>query len=349
MRTLVTGASGFIGSHLVQALIDRGDDVRCLVRKTSNLSLLDLSAATLVYGNVMDTQSLAKAVKDCEVVYHIAGLTKSVPAETMWKVNEEGVRNIAAACGDCPSPPRLVVLSSIAAGGPARSEQGQIETDPNQPVSKYGASKLKGEAAAFQFANQVPISIVRAPIVFGEGDLDGLKLFKLVSASRLHMLPTLRDHLYSFIHGTDLAHAMILVGAEGRPINDSNRSDGIYGAAAEQNPTYGDYGRMIGKAMGIQRVLVLPSLPMTIRVIGAGSECFARVTGRAQIMNWDKTREALAGSWSCSPAKLQRELGFQTEHPMLRRLRQTVRWYVKNGHLPKRRLARPDDGAADDS
>jgi nucleoside-diphosphate-sugar epimerase len=343
MRTLVTGASGFIGSHLVKKLVSRGDDVRCLVRKSSSLWLLDPSEVTLVYGDVMDPSTLVRAVSDCDIVYHIAGLTKSVPADTMWQVNQQGVHHIAAACADCASPPRLVVLSSIAAGGPAQSEQGQLETDPNQPVSKYGVSKLKGEKAAFEFATQVPISIVRAPIVFGEGDLDGLKLFKLISASRLHMLPTWRDHRYSFIHGADLAGAMILVGEEGQPIGDPGHSDGIYGAAAEQNPTYGDYGRMIGKAMGIDRVWVLPSLPMTIRVIGAGSELFARVTGRPQIMNWDKTREALAGSWSCSPSKIQRELGFQTEYPIPQRLRQTVRWYVTNGYLPSRRAPKSDE------
>lgn len=332
-HALVTGASGFIGPHLVEQLTSQGIRVTCLVRTTSDLSRLKPSKPEFIFGDVLDSAVVATAVSDCDVVYHIAGLTKSVPAEVMWNVNEMGVRTVAQACANRETPPVLVVLSSIAAAGAAPRERPLNESDPTNPVSKYGASKLKGEAAAFEFAEQVPISIVRAPIVFGEGDLDGLALFTCIANCRLHMLPTMRSYRFSLIHAADLSKAMLLVAEKGERITSDHRDKGIFFAAAEENPTYPDYGRMIGKAMGIKHVVPFPNLPTTIWLIGAVSEMYARLSGRAQIMNWDKTREALAGSWACSAERLNSQVGFRTEMPLADRLSQTVQWYVDHGHL----------------
>ncbi len=334
MRALVTGASGFIGPHLVELLANKGDSVKCLVRRSSNLKQLERLKSEFVYGDVMDPESLVAAVSDCDVVYHVAGLTKSVPADVMWQVNEMGVRNVAQACAEQDVPPVLVLLSSLAAAGPAPRDRPLTESDPVRPLSKYGISKRKGELAAFEFADRVPISIVRAPIVFGEGDLDGLALFKCISRFRLHMLPTMRNFRYSIIHAADLSNAMKLVATNGERIVDAESNAGIYFAAAEENPTYADYGRMMGKAMGIKRVFPVPNLPTTIWLIGAFSELYARVSGNAQIMNWDKTREALAGSWACSAERLRNQVGYRTELPLSGRLSQTVKWYVEHGHLP---------------
>ena len=335
MQVLVTGASGFIGPHLVEQLTDRKDRVRCLVRSTSNVSQLNHLDVELVYGDVMDPSSLVTAVSGCDVVFHLAGLTKSVSMETLQKVNEDGVRNVAAACASQETPPVLVVLSSLAAAGPAPRERPLTESDPAEPVSKYGKSKLKGEQAAFEFSDRVPISIIRAPIVFGEGDLDGLAMFSCISRSRLHIMPTLRSYRYSFIHATDLSIAMMLAAEAGDRISAGESEKGIFYVAAEENPTYEHYGRMIGKAMGVTAI-PLPSFPMTVRVVGAVNELYARISGRAQIMNWDKTREALAGSWACSAERLQSQVGFRPRASLADRLSQTVKWYVEQGHLPKR-------------
>jgi nucleoside-diphosphate-sugar epimerase len=338
-RVLVTGASGFIGPHLVKRLTEQGARVSCLVRKTSDLSRLEPLEPELIVGDILDPDVVSKAVSDCDVVYHIAGLTKSVPAELMWRVNESGVRHVAEACANRETPPVLVVLSSIAAVGPALKERPLTESDIPHPVSKYGQSKLKGEAAARRFADRVPISILRAPIVFGEADMDGLALFTCIATCRLHMMPTLRSYRYSLIHAADLSNAMLLVAEQGRRLSAEQVDRGIYLAAAEENPTFSEYGRMIGRAMGVKPVIPVPNLPTTVWLIGAITECYARLSGNAQIMNWDKTREALAGSWACSPERLNREVGFQTEMPLADRLSQTVRWYVEHGHL---RLKRRD-------
>ncbi len=331
-RVLVTGGSGFIGPHLVKQLVGQGAQVACLVRESSDLSRLNAFQPEYIYGDLMDPQSLTNAVSNCDVVYHVAGLTKSVRPHIMWQTNEQGVRNVAQACANVDAAPVLVVLSSLAAAGPAPRDRPLTESDPPNPVSRYGLSKRKGELAAFEFADRVPISIVRAPIVFGEGDMDGLALFKCIASIRLHMMPTLRSYRFSMIHATDLSNAMSIVADRGERISADHSNAGIYFAAAEENPTYPDYGRMIGQSMGIDRVIPYPNLPMTIWLLAAINEMYSRVSGRPQILNWDKTREALAGSWACSAERLNK-LGFKTEMPLLDRLSQTVQWYVQQGHL----------------
>ncbi len=340
-HALVTGASGFIGPHLVKKLADKGVKVTCLVRSTSDLSQLIPLKPEFVVGDVLDPASVAAALSGCDVVYHVAGLTKSVPPQVMWEVNEVGVRNVAQACANAKDSPVLVCVSSVAAAGPAPRDRPINELDTAKPVSKYGASKLRGEMAAREFADRVPISIVRAPIVFGEGDLDGLALFQCIAKIRLHMMPTLRNYRFSFIHAADLSAAMMIVAEKGERISADRIDAGIYFAAAEENPTYADFGRMIGESMGVKPVLPFPNLPTTIWLIGGINEVVSRLSGRPHIMNWDKTREALAGSWACSPERINTQLGFHTEKLLAERLAQTVQWYVNEDHLRLKSVPSP--------
>ncbi len=135
------------------------------------------------------------------------------------------------------------------------------------------------------------------------------------------------------IHAADLSNAMTLVAEKGERLSADRPDQGVYFAAAEENPTYADYGRMIGRAMGMNLVLPCPNLPTMIWLIAAWNELYSRISGQAQILNWDKTREALAGSWACSPERLQTHCGFHTELPLAERLSQTAQWYVDQGHL----------------
>jgi len=117
-RVLVTGASGFIGGQLVDALLANSDDVTCLVRAKSDTSALQLKGVNLAFGDVTDPSSLPAAIASAETVYHLAGLTKANTAAKFHRVNEVGVRNVVDACAKRTSPATVVVVSSLAAAGP---------------------------------------------------------------------------------------------------------------------------------------------------------------------------------------------------------------------------------------
>ncbi len=130
MRALVTGASGFIGSNLVERLVERGDDVRCLVRSTSNTSRLRPLGARLVEGDIRDIESIGRALNDADIVYHLAGLTMAFDARDLARVNIGGFKNVATAFALHETPPVVVSVSSLSAAGPSAPDRPRVESDP---------------------------------------------------------------------------------------------------------------------------------------------------------------------------------------------------------------------------
>jgi nucleoside-diphosphate-sugar epimerase len=169
LKTLVTGASGFIGKHLVKTLVDQGRNVRCLVRKTSNTQYLDDLGVELYYGDLLDKDSLKDIAKDVSIVYHLAGEIYSNLIRNFYRVNLDGTRNLVEVC--LPEKiERFVFLSSIAAVGPNRKRGILLnEQSPCKPLDPYGRSKLQAEQLLIQSLEKYafPIVIIRAPTVYG--------------------------------------------------------------------------------------------------------------------------------------------------------------------------------------
>lgn len=330
-RVLVTGATGFIGHHLVRALIEEGAQVTCLIRPTSIRTSLESLDVSFTEGDTTILETLIGPTSKAEVVYHLAGTTAALHTSDYQRVNEHGTGNLASACAQCASPPVLVVVSSIGAAGPSLSGRLISEGDPPSPVSNYGRSKLAGENAARSWADEVPITIVRPPIVFGEYDFDVLKMFELV-ARGWHLVPGLKDRTYSFIHAEDLSKGLISAAHQGerlvaRESDSATTGKGIYFISSDEHQSYADFGRMIAQALGRKGVgIVRIPIPITW-LVGALIEMLSSWRRRPSILNLDKVREAAAGSWTCSAEKAKRQLGFNTEASLAERLLQTAQWY----------------------
>jgi nucleoside-diphosphate-sugar epimerase len=369
-RVLVTGGTGFIGAHLVRRLRAAGDEVVCLVRRTSQRAAIEPFDVEFAVGDVGDTGSIARAIDGCEVVYHLAGLTSALAKPDLHRVNAAGARNIAAACAERTSPPVLMHVSSIAAAGPSALDRPHIDGTGEAPVSHYGRSKLAGEHAVRAFADRVPISIVRPPIVFGQGDRASLPVFAAVQRLGIHMSPLWRPRPFSFVHADDLAAALVAAARSGRRLRTAERAavlavvgangdadaarnsesadesmhDGIYFAAADEIVTYAEFGRRVGRALGLRRTAVIPNIAPSVWMAALGSEVVARLRRRPMIFNFDKAREAVAGAWSCNSAALVRDTDWRPAKSLDERLAETAQWYLQQGWLPRpgllRRLAR---------
>ncbi|MCH2182574.1 MAG: NAD-dependent epimerase/dehydratase family protein [Mariniblastus sp.] len=310
-----------------------GVDVTSLVRPTSDRSRLEPFQCKYLEGDVTDAASLTDRIDGFDWVFHAAGLTKTLKKTNLDRVNISGAHNVAEACYRQYKPPVLISVSSLAAAGP--SQNGQPPADP-APVSKYGRSKLAGEKAIAAFADRLPITIVRPPIVIGPYDRDGFQLFEPIQKYGLHLVPTLRENQFSLLHAQDLAMALVAAAKNGRRIAADRRgSNGIYYVSAERSVSYSELGRMIAEVMGRPEPKIFRMASPCLWGIGLMSEVMARIRRRPAILSLDKIHEAVAGSWTCSYTQLKRDTGFQPGQLLMERLRQTADWYFKNNWLKR--------------
>lgn len=332
---LVTGASGFIGTHLVETLAQRNESVRCLVRKTSNVDTLQGPRIELIRGE-LTPRLLEDALFGVDVVYHLAGLTAALRPQELFGVNEGCMRQIAAACALQKRPPRLVVVSSVAAAGPTARGQVRVEADEEAPISEYGRSKLAGEQAAREVADRVPVTIVRPGIVFGPRNRAMLPVFQTIRRLNLHFVPGYHQPALSYIYVTDLVELLLRAAERGERLAPSSsgqqpasgqNSRGIYFAVVSEYPTYADWGRMAGPLLGRPYTIVLPCLGPVPWVVAGVSELLQKARGKADELNCDKIREATAESWACSAEAAKRDLAFAPPKPLAERLAETIAWY----------------------
>jgi dihydroflavonol-4-reductase len=335
-RAFVTGGTGFIGRHLVAELAARGCQIHALVRPTSDLSAFDGLDVTPVVGDLLNPETYARPVAEADEVFHLASLLKMPWSPEFRSVHVDGTDAVARACEEADSPPRLILVSSLAAAGPAPPSGARTEAMGAEPVSIYGRAKRDAELAAMARAGRVPLTIVRPPAVFGAWDRSLLKLFQSV-ARGLHVVPGNEHNRLSLVDARDLARALMAAGERGERV-DHTRPDGdrgIYYVACGEQPTYGELGGRVAEAMGVgpPRIVRLPRF--AARFAATASEAAARLRKRATLLSRDKIREAHAGSWTCSPEKAERELQWQPRAGLDGLLAETARWYREAGWLKR--------------
>ncbi len=214
MKALVTGATGFVGSHLVEALRRRGDEVTALVRSLKKAEALRPLAVRVIQGDLDDIVALSKAVEGQDVIYHVAGVISALSEAEFMASNRGGTRNLVEAAKVSGARPRFILVSSMAAGGPSPRGRPLKGEEPPKPVTRYGRSKLAAERVVE--ASDLPWTIVRPPMVYGPRDREVLKVFRL---ARLGLGPVFGDGTQelSAVHGADLAAALIAAATTTRP------------------------------------------------------------------------------------------------------------------------------------
>ena len=320
IKAVITGGTGFVGSHVVEEFLRNGMKVTCLLRlgrkDTSWLSGLPVEIA---YASLTDSASLAPIVADADYVVHVAGTTKAVKNSDYRVGNVETTRALLQALDGSRALRKFCLVSSLTAAGPSPGPQPIDETVPPHPLTPYGISKRAAEDLCLAVAEKMPIVIVRPPAVFGPRDRDILHLFRSASFGVFPFTGP-RDKELSLIHARDLAAALFQTTVHPETAGKT------YFAANEQPYLMRDVVQNIGALMG-KRVLTIPVPRWTAFGLSALSQLALRPFGKPAVLSFGKVIDLYEPRWTCDPGRMYREVGFRSQIPLKEGLRDTIEWY----------------------
>lgn len=316
MKTLVTGGTGFIGSHLVEELLKEGYDVYCIVRNPNKIRFLEGLNVKIIHGDCTNKESLKKIKWEFDYVFNLAGITKASHPEEFFQSNYIGTKNLVEVVSELnPQVKRFVHVSSLAAVGPCKENPVTEDSEPH-PVSEYGKSKLLGERAVEFYKNKIPITIIRPPAVYGPRDSDFLTFFKMI---KLGLVIYLTEGTYSMVYVDDLVRGIIIA-------SRSENSVGETFFIADSTPyKTSEIIQAISEAVGKK--------PLKIKIPQEIAMFFIRVFqkfDKKSIINSDKLKELAQPCWVCSTEKAEHLLGFKTKTKLKEGIEWTATWYRMN-------------------
>lgn len=319
---VVTGASGFIGSHLVDALRAQGRAVRAVLRPTSSLRWLP-SDVEIVRLADWRGHELRAACAGADRLFHVAGVTHAPNEAAFFSFHVGATAALLAAACDTGGISRVVIFSSLAAAGPSRTGQPLREDDPPCPVSWYGRSKLAQEEAVQAFRDRLSIVILRPPAVYGPRDRDFLPLFKAASKG---LMPAPRRGTQSLTSVRDIVRGALDAASASVP------SGRVYFICSREITTWEGLAQALGDALN-RRIRLVRFPRRCIMPIGRVLGWAARVIGAQPPLDRNKLMEARFSHWTCVPRRAERELGFSPSVDLAAGIRETADWYRSQGLL----------------
>lgn len=324
---LLTGASGFIGTHVAKAAVEKGYNIYALVRRSSDIESLKKRGITFIYGDITDKESLKLALLQItsigisfDYVIHAAALTKATSEEIFMKSNAEGTRNLMDALAESGiKPEKVVFLSSLAACGP--EEFGRIiDKEKSKPITQYGKSKLAAEGVLKSYT-QFPYVIIRPTAVYGPGEKDLFSVFKIVKLGINPILGNNPQEL-TFINVKDLTE-FILAALKSKHANKTYfATDGlVYDKAS--------FGKAIANSMNKNVTSIKIPLPL-VKGIAFLSQNTMALFGKLSPLNLEKYKELTAQSWNCDIEETIKELNYIPAVTLHEGVAETTNWYKKN-------------------
>lgn len=327
MKIFITGSTGFVGSHLVDRLLERGDTVYCLVRRKSNLQWLTNKPVRLVYGDLREelTADLRQALREVDYVYHVAGAIMGIRARDYFRVNADGTRNVLEALIKTGSAPkRFLLVSSLAAAGPGEDDIPVKESQSPQPVSWYGRSKLEAERIARTYEKHVPVTIVRFPPIYGPRDRGMLPVFRALKSGIILVLG--KDTKTDFLYISDAIQGMILAAESAQSMGE------LYHVGVGKNLPAKESLKIMASAVGKKKITITIPIPL-IYMAAALSEVKIKATRHPSIFNWQKMAELKQTNWMIDIGKATQHLGFVAQMNLEEGGRLTYEWYLERGWL----------------
>ncbi|MDO9391436.1 MAG: NAD-dependent epimerase/dehydratase family protein [bacterium] len=324
---LLTGATGFIGSHLAGSLLNRGFRVRALVRPSSDLRWIKGLDIEFVSGSLQDNSFLEQAASGADYIFHLAGAVKAKDPKDFYLHNTRATMNLAkAALTKAPGLKRFLFASSQAAAGPAEClERPVCERDECRPLSDYGRSKLQAERELMDLSGKLPVTIVRPPSVYGPRDTEVLAYFKWVNRG-LALLPGFGTRHAHLIYVKDLVEGMLLAAA-------SQSSPGkTYFLAEDRSYSWDEIAETIAGCLN-KKILKL-HLPLQLAHLSAiFNEAGAYAQNRPAMVTRQKVREMSQRYWTVSSQSAKEDFDFQCRYGLAQGIAETAKWYKEQGWI----------------
>jgi dihydroflavonol-4-reductase len=319
-KILVTGGTGFIGSHLVERLVKEKMNVRCLIRETSNTNWIQGLDVEFVIGDLSDIASLHGVVTGVDTIFHLAGQSRGSSDKDFYESNVVGTMNLLKAVIQTGTKlKRFIFLSSQAAAGPCPDDKPVIESDDCNPISPYGSSKLAAEEAIRVFHPQIPLTIIRSPAVYGPRDTDFYPLFRSVKKG-IKPIIGWKDNYISFIYVQDLVNGLLLSAGSKKTIGKT------YYMLSDRQISYRDFENIIAKAQ-VKRALTL-RIPIGIAYLFAFIlEGILKLFGKSINLTHYKIRELTQRYWLCDDTCARQELDYHPKVFIEEGIARCVAWY----------------------
>lgn len=321
MKILLTGANGFVGSHIVEELVLNNYDVTCIVRKNSNLKWIENQPIQLKYGSLEDKQFLQEVISDVDIVIHCAGVVRALEWDTYNEVNVIGTRKIIeSVLENNRNLKKFIFISSQAAMGPSSDEKMRQLNDEENPVSDYGRSKLLAEKEIKKLEGKIPYTIFRPSAVYGPRDKDIFSFFSMVNK---HLTPkTVNKHFIQLVFVKDIAKVIL------KSINIQNTNNKTYYLSDGKTYTWKDVADIISRANSIKTITV-PIFDFVFRIVGNIYEIIGNILKKPQVLNKQKITEMLQTSWTCDNSEVCKDMDFEFEN-LENGAKITYNWYSTN-------------------
>ncbi|MFA3781678.1 NAD-dependent epimerase/dehydratase family protein [Melioribacteraceae bacterium 4301-Me] len=318
--SVITGASGFVGSHLADYLIARDHHVRCILRKSSSKRWLENKPVEIFDCGLFDKNSLKSILKDADYLFHIAGVVKSKNEEGYFKGNVETTRNLLEVVSEVnPNIKRVIIASSLTACGPSLDGKPVTEETPEHPITTYGRSKLAQEQLAKSFMNKLPITIARLHAVYGERDTEIYKVFQLYNRG-LMTLVGFDEKRLNALHVFDAVEGIYLAS-----LSEAAKGE-IYFLASEEIYTWHQIGEALAKAFG-KKALTIKVPHFMVYTIAAIAQFFSFFNSQPATFNLEKAKDFVQKNWICDVSKAKKDFGFRQSISLEEGMKRTVGWY----------------------
>jgi nucleoside-diphosphate-sugar epimerase len=328
MKVLITGATGFIGSHLAELLHVRGLDLKALTRPTSDTRYIKALPIEYASGSLGDVESLRTAVEGVDYIFHVAGVVAAKNRKGFFEGNQLATRNLLeAAARYNPNLTRFVHVSSLAAVGPAGDASRPVdESTPFRPITTYGESKAAAEEEVMRRKGDLPVTIVRPPAVYGPRDVGVYTFFQTV-AKGFKPLIGFGPKVVSLVHVEDLVRGIAGAGLSDNTVGES------YFIGSEEFYTWEQVGEIAAQALGRRMALNL-RVPHAVIFAAAGvSDFLGRFRKKPPIFDFEKGKDITQPFWICSVEKAMRDFGYRQQVAIDAGVASTVDWYRAQGWL----------------